>query len=74
MDPRLVLAIDIFLLIDIDEQRLHCDGYVAVLRHPDVIRAIQSGPQDNIALNVYGMGRPFHSDSARALARYREYC
>ena len=45
VDLELVLAVDISLSMDIDEQRLQRDGYVAVLRHPYVIRAIQSGPQ-----------------------------
>ena len=50
VDLELVLAVDISLSMDIDEQRLQRDGYVAALRHPDVIRAIRSGPQGKIAL------------------------
>lgn len=50
VDLELVLAVDISLSMDADEQRLQRDGYVAALRHPDVIRAIQSGPQGKIAL------------------------
>ncbi len=50
VDLELVLAVDISLSMDADEQRLQRDGYVAALRHADVIRAIQSGPQGKIAL------------------------
>ena len=50
VDLELVLAVDISLSMDVDEQRLQRDGYVAALRHPDVIRAIRSGPQGKIAL------------------------
>lgn len=50
VDLELVLAVDISLSMDADEQRLQRDGYVAALRHPDVIRAIQSGPNGKIAL------------------------
>ncbi|MEM8973587.1 MAG: DUF1194 domain-containing protein [Pseudomonadota bacterium] len=50
VDLELVLAVDISLSMDADEQRLQRDGYVAALRHPDVVRAIKSGPQGKIAL------------------------
>lgn len=50
VDLELVLAVDISRSMDPTEQRLQRDGYVSALRHPDVIRAIQSGPNGRIAL------------------------
>ncbi len=50
VDLELVLAVDVSLSMDHDEQRLQRDGYVAALRDPQVIKAIQSGPNGSIAL------------------------
>jgi hypothetical protein len=50
VDLELVLAVDISMSMDIVEQRLQRDGYVAALRDPNVIKAIQSGPQGRIAV------------------------
>lgn len=50
VDLELVLAVDISMSMDLDEQRLQRSGYVAALRDPNVIRAIQSGPQGRVAL------------------------
>jgi Protein of unknown function (DUF1194) len=50
VDLELVLAVDISMSMDIVEQRLQRDGYVAALRDPQVIKAIQSGPQGRIAI------------------------
>lgn len=44
VDLQLVLAVDISRSMDQDEQRLQRAGYVAALRDPEVIRAIQGGP------------------------------
>jgi hypothetical protein len=49
VDLELVLAVDISLSMDEDEQRLQRDGYAAAFRHPDVIEAIQTGPNGRIA-------------------------
>ncbi|HUS97298.1 MAG TPA: DUF1194 domain-containing protein [Hyphomicrobiaceae bacterium] len=51
VDLELVLAVDISLSMDLEEQRLQRDGYVAALRDPQVIKAIGSGPQGRIALS-----------------------
>lgn len=50
VDLELVLAVDISMSMDLEEQRLQRDGYVAALRDPQVIKAIQSGPQGRIAI------------------------
>lgn len=50
VDLELVLAVDVSGSIDAVEARLQRDGYVAALRHPDVIEAIQSGEHGRIAL------------------------
>ena len=50
VDLELVLAVDISRSMDATEQRLQRDGYVAALRHPDVVRAIRSGPNGKIAI------------------------
>jgi hypothetical protein len=50
VDLELVLAIDVSGSIDAVEGRLQRDGYIAAIRHPDVIEAIQSGELGSIAL------------------------
>ena len=50
VDLQLVLAVDISRSMDQDEQTLQRAGYVAALRDPDVIRAIEGGPLGRIAL------------------------
>jgi hypothetical protein len=50
VDLELILAVDISLSMDFEEQRLQREGYVAALRDPQVIKAIGSGPQGRIAL------------------------
>lgn len=51
VDLQLVLAVDISRSMDQDEQSLQRAGYVAALRDPTVIAAIQSGPLGRIALS-----------------------
>lgn len=50
VDLELVLAVDVSLSMDIDEQRLQRDGYVAAFRHRDVIDAIRLGGWGKIAV------------------------
>lgn len=50
VDLELVLAVDISLSMDEEEQRVQREGYVAALRHPDVIAAVRGGPNGQIAL------------------------
>jgi Protein of unknown function (DUF1194) len=49
VDLELVMAVDISLSMDEDEQRLQRDGYAAAFRHPEIIEAIRSGPNGRIA-------------------------
>ncbi|MEM7693743.1 MAG: DUF1194 domain-containing protein [Pseudomonadota bacterium] len=50
VDVELVLAVDVSWSMDLDEQALQREGYVAALRHPDVINAIRRGDWGRIAL------------------------
>ena len=50
VDLELVLAVDVSLSMDRDEQRLQRDGYVAAIRDPKFIKAVQGGPNGRIAL------------------------
>jgi hypothetical protein len=50
VDLELVLAVDISLSMDDAEQRLQRDGYVAAIRHPEVIASILDGLNGQIAL------------------------
>jgi len=50
VDLELVLAVDISGSVDEVEARLQREGYIAALRHPDVIAAIQNGMLGGIAV------------------------
>lgn len=50
VDLELVLAVDVSLSMDVDEQRLQREGYVAAFRHRDVIDAIKLGGWGRIAV------------------------
>lgn len=50
VDLELVLAVDISLSMDEDEQRLQRDGYVAAFRSPEILQAITSGQNGRIAV------------------------
>lgn len=49
VDLELVIAVDVSLSMDLDEQRLQRDGYVAAFRDPELHKAIGSGPSGSIA-------------------------
>jgi hypothetical protein len=53
VDLELVLAVDGSRSMDPEEQRLQREGYIAALRHPEVIAAIQSGPTGRIAITYF---------------------
>jgi hypothetical protein len=53
VDLELVLAVDGSRSMDPDEQMLQRQGYIAALRHPEVIAAIQSGPLGRIAITYF---------------------
>jgi hypothetical protein len=59
VDLELVLAVDVSLSMDLEEQRLQRDGYIAALRDPQVIAAIQSGPIGRIAVTYVEWAGPF---------------
>jgi hypothetical protein len=62
VDLALVIAVDISTSMNAEEQQLQRDGYVTAFRHPDVIRAIASGPFGQIAVTyVEWAGRDVHS-------------
>jgi len=50
VDLELVLAVDISLSMDHEEQKLQRDGYVAAFRDPQLVQAIKSGPNGRIAV------------------------
>ena len=51
VDLELVLAVDVSQSMDLEEQRLQRNGYVAAFRHRDIIKAIASGPHGRIAVS-----------------------
>ena len=50
VDLELVLAVDVSRSMDPGEQQLQKDGYVAALRHPEVLAAIRAGFLGRIAV------------------------
>jgi hypothetical protein len=50
VDLELVIAVDVSLSMDLDEQRLQREGYVAAFRDADVQKAIVSGGHGRIAV------------------------
>jgi hypothetical protein len=50
VDVELVIAVDVSLSMDTDEQRLQREGYVAAFRDPELQRAIRSGAHGRIAV------------------------
>jgi len=56
VDVELVLAVDVSRSMDRAELRLQRDGYVAALRDPDVMAAIESGLYGRIALTYVEWG------------------
>ncbi|KAB2920835.1 MAG: DUF1194 domain-containing protein [Hyphomicrobiaceae bacterium] len=50
VDLELVIAVDVSLSMDIDEQRVQRDGYVAAFRDREIHRAITSGAHGRIAV------------------------
>jgi Protein of unknown function (DUF1194) len=50
VDLELVIAVDVSLSMDIEEQRLQRDGYVGAFRDPEVHSAITSGPNGRISV------------------------
>jgi hypothetical protein len=59
VDLELVLAVDVSLSMDLEEQRLQRDGYVAAFRDPQVLTAIRSGVHGRIAVTYVEWAGPF---------------
>ncbi|HJT11082.1 MAG TPA: DUF1194 domain-containing protein [Dongiaceae bacterium] len=58
VDLELILAVDVSRSMDIDEQKLQRDGYVAALTHPEVVAAITQGRHGRIALSYIEWAGP----------------
>ena len=58
VDVQLVLAIDSSSSVTIDEFYLQLEGYSAAFKHPDLLKAIQSGPQRAIAVCLFEWSGP----------------
>ena len=58
VDLELVIAVDVSLSMDLDEQRLQRDGYVAAFRDPEVHKAIASGAFGRIAVTYMEWAGP----------------
>ncbi|MEL6299637.1 MAG: DUF1194 domain-containing protein [Pseudomonadota bacterium] len=50
MDLELVLAVDVSMSMDLDEQRHQRQGYVSAFQSPAILQAITSGPERRIAV------------------------
>jgi hypothetical protein len=57
-DLELVIAVDVSLSMDLDEQRLQRDGYVAAFRDREVQKAITSGPNGRVAVTYVEWAGP----------------
>lgn len=58
VDVQLVLAIDSSSSVNMDEFYLQLEGYAAAFKHPDLIKAIRSGPQKAIAVALFEWSGP----------------
>jgi hypothetical protein len=58
VDLELILAVDVSRSMDIDEQQLQRDGYVAAITHPEVLDAISQGRHGRIALTYIEWAGP----------------
>ncbi len=58
VDVALVIAVDVSLSMDLDEQQLQRDGYVAAFRDAELQRAITSGPYGRIAVTYMEWAGP----------------
>ena len=58
VDLELVLAVDVSLSMDLDEQRLQREGYISAFRDGEVQKAISSGPHGRIAVTYMEWAGP----------------
>ena len=59
VDVAVVLAVDVSLSMDRDEQRAQRDGYVAAIRHPAFLSAVARGRLGKVALAYVEWGAPW---------------
>jgi hypothetical protein len=60
VDLQLVLAVDVSGSMDVNEQRVQRDGYVKAFRHPDVLKAITTGPYGKVAVTYVEWSSAFY--------------
>lgn len=58
VDLQLVLAIDSSSSVSMDEYYLQLEGYAAAFRHPELLKAIASGPRQAIAVTLFEWSGP----------------
>jgi hypothetical protein len=58
VDLELVIAVDVSLSMDLDEQRLQREGYVAAFRDDELHKAIASGAHGRIAVTYFEWAGP----------------
>ena len=58
VDLELVLAVDVSRSMDFTEQRVQREGYIAAVKHPEVVAAIKSGMLGRIAVTYYEWAGP----------------
>lgn len=58
VDLELVLAVDVSLSMDLEEQRLQREGYVLAFRDPEVLKSIAAGPSGRIAVTYVEWAGP----------------
>lgn len=58
VDVELVLAVDISLSMDPEEQKLQREGYIAALRDPEILKAIRAGQHGRIAVTYVEWAGP----------------
>jgi Protein of unknown function (DUF1194) len=58
VDLELVLAVDVSLSMDLEEQRLQRDGYISAFRDAEVHTAITSGPHGRVAVTYMEWAGP----------------
>lgn len=62
VDLQLVLAIDSSSSVTIDEYYLQLNGYAAAFRHPDLLKAIQAGGHQAIAVMLFEWSSDGHRE------------
>jgi hypothetical protein len=56
VDLELVIAVDVSYSMDIEEQRVQREGYVAAFRRPEIVKALRGGPLGKVAVTYIEWG------------------